>query len=202
MLIRRKNVLTSFILCLVTCGIYGIVWFIQLTDDMGNTVNDERLSGVKCFLLTLVTCGIYSVYWAYLMGKACVKLQEMQNKTVEDKSILFLILQLFGLGIVVYCISQSELNYYADCNAGALMDQVVSSQFNSAPVNNEVANNQVGASVNSQVNSTMVNNQVNTVQGNVSNVQEQAQVNTQVNNNVPVSNQETLTDLFNNQNNN
>lgn len=33
-MIRERNIVLSIILSIVTCGIYGIVWFIQLTDEV------------------------------------------------------------------------------------------------------------------------------------------------------------------------
>ena len=54
----------------MTCGIYGIYWFIVLTDDARLASGDQQApSGGIAFLLTLVTCGIYGIYWAYKMGK-------------------------------------------------------------------------------------------------------------------------------------
>lgn len=50
--IKRRDIAVSIILSLVTCGIYGIYWFITLTDDMGKLSNDTRLKGGICFLLT------------------------------------------------------------------------------------------------------------------------------------------------------
>lgn len=72
-MIKKRDIVTSIILSFVTCGIYAIIWFISLTDDVGQVSGDERLSGGKCFLLTLITCGIYGYYWAYLMGKAMMQ---------------------------------------------------------------------------------------------------------------------------------
>lgn len=109
-MIKRRDIVTSIILSIVTCGIYGIYWFISLTDDVRIVSGDERLSGGKCFLLTLVTCGIYGIYWAYLIGKAMMQATESHN----DNSILYLILQIFGLSIVTYCLVQTDLNTIAD----------------------------------------------------------------------------------------
>ena len=55
-MVKEKNIVTNIILSIVTCGIYGIVWFIQMTDDARDVSGDSTLSGGKAFLLTLVTC--------------------------------------------------------------------------------------------------------------------------------------------------
>lgn len=49
-MIKKRDIVTSIILSFVTCGIYAIIWFISLTDDVGQVSGDERLSGGKCFL--------------------------------------------------------------------------------------------------------------------------------------------------------
>lgn len=110
---RERNIVTCIILSLVTCGIYGIVWFINLTDDAAKANNNPNFSGGTAFLLTLVTCGIYSIYWNYKMGKEIYNAKISKGMSASDQSILYLILSLFGLGIVNYCLMQNELNEMA-----------------------------------------------------------------------------------------
>lgn len=114
--VKERNIAVCIILTIVTCGIYGLIWFISLTDDVRLVSGDDRLSGGKAVLLTLVTCGIYSIYWAYQMGKALNQASVKSGKTASDNSVLYLILQIIGLGIVGYCLMQSELNQYAKEN--------------------------------------------------------------------------------------
>lgn len=109
-MIKERNIAVCIILSLVTCGIYGIIWFIGLTDDAAY-VNDNRdFSGGKAFLLTLVTCGIYSFYWNYKMGKELYEGKTKRGMQASDNSVLYLILAIFGLSIVSYCLMQNELN--------------------------------------------------------------------------------------------
>ncbi len=119
-MIKKRDIVTNIILTIVTCGIYGIIWFISITDDARIVSGDDRLSGGKCFLFTLITCGIYGYYWAYLMGKALVQAKSKCNLPADDNSILYIILQLFGLGIVNYCLIQNDLNNISDKNANVI----------------------------------------------------------------------------------
>ena len=73
-----------------------------------------------CILLSIITCGIYGYYWAYLMGKAMMQAKAKNNMLVDDNSILYIILQIFGLGIVTYCLVQNDLNTLADENHPSL----------------------------------------------------------------------------------
>ena len=113
-MVAKRDIVTCILLSIFTCGIYAIIWFISLTDDVRVVSGDERLSGGKCFLLTLITCGIYSIYWAYLMGKAMMQAKADNKLPAEDNSVLYLLLQIFGLGIVNYCLIQNDLNAIAD----------------------------------------------------------------------------------------
>lgn len=110
----KKNIATQVILSIITCGIYGIVWFITLTDDAANASEDSSMSGGMAFLLTIITCGIYGIYWAYKMGKMMSAAREKAGLSSSDNSVLYLILQIVGLGIVNYCLIQSDLNDIID----------------------------------------------------------------------------------------
>lgn len=113
-MIRERNIATCILLSIFTCGIYAIVWFITLTDDAASASDDKSLSGGVAFLLSIVTCGIYTLYWSYLMGKKIRDAKEKAGLTANDNSVLYLVLSLFGLGLVNYCLMQSDLNDIAN----------------------------------------------------------------------------------------
>lgn len=117
--IKEKNIAVCILLSIVTCGIYGIVWFVTMTDDMRYASGDQTLSGGMAFLLTLVTCGIYGYYWAYKMGKASAMAKANRGLPAEDNSVLYLVLQIFGLAIVNYCLIQNDLNNMATTSTQA-----------------------------------------------------------------------------------
>lgn len=117
-MIKKRDLVTSIILSIVTCGIYAIIWFIGLTDDAKAASNDESMqSGGVAFLLSFITCGIYSIFWAYKMGKAINQARVNRGMPEDDKSTLYLILQIFGLGIVNYALMQNDLNEMAETAA-------------------------------------------------------------------------------------
>ena len=115
-MIQKRNIVTCILLSLVTCGIYGIVWFINMTDDVAYLSEDPEMSGGKAFLFTLITCGIYSFFWAYKIGNNVYRAQLKRNITASDNSVLYVILQVFGLGIVNYCLIQNDINNMIDVN--------------------------------------------------------------------------------------
>ncbi len=108
---QERNIVLAIIFSLITCGIYGIYWFIVLSDEAKEYSGDqEMMSGVVAFLLTLVTCGIFGIYWFYKLGKTMYTAQQNNGLPATDNSILYLVLELFGLGIINYCIIQNDLN--------------------------------------------------------------------------------------------
>ena len=113
-MVAKRNIVTCIVLSIITCGIYGIFWFISLTDDVRVVSGDTRLSGGKAFLFTIITCGIYGYYWAYIIGKAMMQAKSKNGLPADDNSMLYVILQIFGLGIVNYCLIQNDLNSIAD----------------------------------------------------------------------------------------
>ena len=69
----------------------------------------ERSVAVS-IILSIVTCGIYGFYWAYKMGKLLMIAKEKNGLRSDDNSVVFLILQLIGFGIINYALIQSDLN--------------------------------------------------------------------------------------------
>lgn len=114
-LTSRREIALAIILSFVTCGIYGIYWFIVMTDDINRVSGDENgTSGGMAFLFSLLTCGIYTFYWNYKMGKQIYEAGRKHGKEISDNAILYLILSLFGFGIINYCLLQNDLNKFAN----------------------------------------------------------------------------------------
>lgn len=110
-MIKKRNIAVSIILSIITCGIYAIYWFVVLTNEANAAANDtEATSGGKAFLFTLITCGIYGYYWAYKQGE---KLDKATGEN-SSSSVIYLVLEIFGLGIVAYALMQDKLNKLAN----------------------------------------------------------------------------------------
>lgn len=113
-MIQKRNIGLAIILSILTCGIYGVYWFVKLTDEANYLSQDNSTSGGMALLFTIVTCGIYFFFWNYKMGKLIYQAQERAGRMPQDNSILYLVLAIFQLGIVSYCIMQSEINNIID----------------------------------------------------------------------------------------
>ena len=102
------------LLSIFTCGIYGLIWFFGLVNDL-NTAdpgpNDKE--PIMVLLLGLVTCGIYSWIWVYNAGQKVDNIRQRNGEAPSGSSTTYLLLSIFGLGIVVYYLIQTELNKVA-----------------------------------------------------------------------------------------
>jgi len=114
-MVQERNIAVSIILSLVTCGIYGLYWFVCLTNDTNTVSGEEGTSGGMALVLTLVTCGIYGLYWAYKCGEKLDTAKQKRGIPASNGGILYLILFIFG-GIIAYALIQNELNKLASNN--------------------------------------------------------------------------------------
>ena len=105
--ITPRNIALAIILSFVTCGIYAIYWFIVLTNETNQLAEPDGTSGGLACILTIITCGIYGWFWAYKMG---TKVDTIKGTPGGSTNILFILLQIFGLGIINYAIAQDAIN--------------------------------------------------------------------------------------------
>ncbi|MBR6917682.1 MAG: DUF4234 domain-containing protein [Clostridia bacterium] len=112
----QKNIAVAIILSIVTCGIYSIIWLINMVDQINEASdNPSATPGGTVFLLSIVTCGIYLYYWLYKAGGQVNSAKERRGIPADSSSgIIYLVLAIFGLSIVSYALIQSELNKIAE----------------------------------------------------------------------------------------
>lgn len=112
--ITKREIVLCIVLSIITCGIYGLVWFVLMTNDSNNLADEKTASGGLALLYTILTCGIYFFYWNYKMGKKMHESGLKYNKNIDDNSVLYLVLSLFGFSIVNYCLIQNDLNKFSE----------------------------------------------------------------------------------------
>lgn len=113
-MVQKRNIALCVVLSLVTFGIYGIYWFVKLTDESNDVSGTPTASGGKAFLFSIITCGIYTFYWMYKLGEKIDTAKSNRGMESSSSGVLYLVLSIFGLGIVSYCLAQNELNKLAD----------------------------------------------------------------------------------------
>lgn len=128
MFISKRDLVLNIILTIVTCGIWGIIWEVQIADDIKLLTGEEDLaSGVVLVLLSLVTCGIYFIFWVYNAANKLELVKAGYGLPTESKGLVYVVLSIFGFSIVALALMQNDLNTVADINLNKSgnMDNVV-----------------------------------------------------------------------------
>ena len=102
----QRSVPMCVILSIVTCGIYGLYWYVCLTNEVDAVTQEPGPGGGMSLLLSIVT------YWGWKMGDKLDASRARNGVVPGSFPILFLLLNLFGLTIVTLAIMQSEVNHY------------------------------------------------------------------------------------------
>lgn len=114
-MVQKRSIATCLVLSIVTCGIYGIYWFICMTDDTNAVAGIEGgTTGGMAFLYTLITCGIYQLYWLYKQGEKLDTAKAQQGLPSGSSGVLYLVLGLLGFGIISMALMQDSINKLAE----------------------------------------------------------------------------------------
>ena len=109
MAIEKRNIGTCVILSFVTCGIYAIYWAYKLSVEavkVKDPSDPATLESLLCIFLPFV--GFFLAEKKFSEGCQAIGYPH------EDRSIIYLVLGLFGLSIVDLCLMQSDLNKLSD----------------------------------------------------------------------------------------
>lgn len=113
-MLPERNLAMAILLTIITCGIYGLYWCYTLTEDSNKISGDPNpTSGGMVILLSIVTCGIYSLFWIYKRGEIVDRFNMQRGLPDGNNAIIYLLLSIFGFGIVSYALLQNELNKIA-----------------------------------------------------------------------------------------
>ncbi len=110
---KNRKIVLCIIFSIITCGIYALYWLVRIADEINEIAGVEDTSGGMVLLFTIITCGIYGFYWAYKVGEKVDTIKQGRGEISSNTGILYLILSIFGLSIVTYCLIQSEINKVA-----------------------------------------------------------------------------------------
>lgn len=109
MTLQNRSIAKCIILTIVTCGIYGIYWAYKMGEEavkVKDVTDTGVLEGLLCIFVPFI--GFFLAEKKFNEGCQAIGFPH------EDKSIVYLLLGLFGLSIINYCVMQSELNKIAD----------------------------------------------------------------------------------------
>jgi len=113
--VPTRDIAMCIILSIVTCGIYSLYWYYMLNEDTAAVSGEPKfVEGGVLILLTIVTCGIYGIYWCYKIGERMDRARAARGEMTSNLSLLYLILSVFGLSIIAYCLMQSDINKWME----------------------------------------------------------------------------------------
>lgn len=116
----KRSIPLAIVLSFITVGLYALYWVYTLTEDAHAAAGERTTaSGGMVILFSFLTCGIYSFYWLYKMGETIVMAKQKRDMTADTNlPIIYLVLALFGFGIISYALMQSALNDIIDHDGG------------------------------------------------------------------------------------
>ncbi|WP_462332740.1 DUF4234 domain-containing protein [Schwartzia sp. (in: firmicutes)] len=106
--IERHDITLRVLFTFLTCGLYGLYWMAQVTNDVHTVSGKPRCaSGGKAVLFSILTCSFYMYYWIYQLGGELVEtryrmgiaLDSVANKTYK-KVIVITTLIMIGLSAI------------------------------------------------------------------------------------------------------
>lgn len=106
--INKRNIGVCVLLSIITCGIYGIYWMYLLVKNMESI--KKRTNSTIGEMLCLFLIPFYSLYWWYTRGEDLKREFISHNYSVLGGGTIYLVLAIFGLGIVSMAIMQNDFN--------------------------------------------------------------------------------------------
>lgn len=111
-MVARKSVALCIFFYFITCGLYGLYWFVCLTNDTNTVAKRADTSGGMALLFEIITCGLYGFYWAYKCGEKIDAAKQERGQFAANSGVLYLLVYLFG-GVISYALIQHEVNQLA-----------------------------------------------------------------------------------------
>jgi|GEM_PF-413800 len=93
-----RNPALTLILILLTCGLYYLYFIYIVSEETQEFLGERDTSPAVEVLLSVLTCGLYNVYWDYKIGKRIAEMCGAVGLPVTDNSVLYLVLDLIGVG--------------------------------------------------------------------------------------------------------
>lgn len=108
------NIATYIVLSIITLGVFYIYWEYLLVKNVRALKNDE--SSYTGEMLCLIFVPFYNLYWWYTRGKVVKDELSKRGYNASGNEIAYLVLGLFGLGIVSAAIMQNDYNSFNKTN--------------------------------------------------------------------------------------
>lgn len=112
-LLKTDNIVANVILSIITLGIFYIIWWYRVCKKI--RILEKRDTSCGGELICILLVPFYSLYWYYTRAKRMSASAEANyNVHIDSNEVVYLVLALFGLGIVSMILMQSELNGFVE----------------------------------------------------------------------------------------
>ncbi len=94
-----RGLVSTILLSIITCGIYGYYFIYSVAQDVNVACSDdgEKTPGLVAYiLLSFITCGIYSWYWEYKLGNRLSANAHKYGVEVQENGTTILLWNIFG----------------------------------------------------------------------------------------------------------
>lgn len=105
---KQRNILTVYLLWIITFGIYGIVWFVK-------TKNEMNEAGAQIPTAWLMIIPIVNIFWLYKYCEGYATVAKKDN----NPGVWFLVAFIPGINIVAPGLFQSTFNSLSGAAAGS-----------------------------------------------------------------------------------
>lgn len=126
--IERHDITLRILFTFLTCGLYGLYWMAQVTNDVHAVSGKPQCAGGgKAVLFSVLTCSIYMYYWIYKIGGELVEARYRMGLALDvvEKKIyrnVIVIMTLVSIGISgLQIILQAFDDEYAKMNPDLLL---------------------------------------------------------------------------------
>ena len=94
-----RDFFLTFLLTIVTCGIYYFIFINDLAKDVNIACEgdgEETTDGLSMFVFSLVTCGIYQFIWYYELGNRLSANASKYDISIKEDGATLLLWNIFG----------------------------------------------------------------------------------------------------------
>lgn len=106
-----------FVLIMVTCGFYGLIWFHKYMGDLNKGLGEERFVFMKELGLTIITCGLWGYWLWWRVANSTVEVQEKWGVQPVMDPIILIVTMIIGVG--PFFLQQSLNNAWENGNPPA-----------------------------------------------------------------------------------
>ena len=111
-MVKPRSIMISVLLTFLTCGLYGLYWIVQVTNEMNILLyKKDATGGLMSVLFTIITFGIYGFFWAYRLGE---NVDNLKRNPEGNSGLLYVLIYILGFGLVNLVLAQDAINTHLD----------------------------------------------------------------------------------------